>query len=1224
MASRKEFEMSFKIDGKTTGAYSTAFKSAQQQLAQMQNELQALNRLQNDISSYQKQQEALQGTRSKLEMLQQQYDNIQQEINETEGFSAALENRLLSKQQQIDKTTATIGKQESSLRQMGAELEKNGVDTANLTDESRRLEAEYKSLQKEQEEAADAFREGGESAGIFGKESVAAVDAVATILAAAGITKLLHEISDAYMECVNASGDFEEGMSNVEALSGANTAEMAQLSALAKELGATTKFTALEASGAMGYMAMAGWKANEMLSGMDGVMQLAAASGEDLSIVSDIVTDSLTAFGLKASDTARFSDILAATATSANTNVAMMGDTFKYAAPLAGALGYSVEDVATMIGLMANAGIKGSQSGTALRNIFSKLTDGAVLTSDAFGEITVETQNADGSMKGLSEIISELRARFAEMTEAEKIANAEALVGERSMSGFITLMNAADGDFESLKATITDCSGAATKMADIKLDNMNGQLVLMQSAWDAVKVSIGEEFSPTMRDVYKLLTEAGNQVNEFVKAHPNVVKAIAILTVGVGGFAAALAAYKVAATVAAAATTLFANVANPAFLLIGAGIAATSAALIAFAALNRDTAEDVDELTYASKEQYYALEDLKAQYQEACDTYGETSDEALKLKEQVDEATAAFEESKQKAEDLAEAHRDVMDAYRDMASTYSENSSTIEEESSNVTSLVTKLESLMAVEQKTASTKEQILGVVDLLNEALPELSLSYDANTDSLNKSTDAVLALAKAELSRRQNESNYQELMDRLAQESALEEDLEAQHKELAEAEKELAEAEKAQSDAQEQQNKAIPLSGDAAFGAAMYMSQYTGAVNEAQEKVNALRESEEEAQKAYDENQQAIQDLSESLAGYNEEAQEAGTSATELNDSLQASMDKAQELGEAYQKAYEDAYSGISGSFGLFDQVSLEVQTSVSDMLAALDSQAEYMANYTANLQAAKDMGLSDALIAALSDGSQESAAYLQEIVNNGGDKIQELNDKFAKVEEGKDKFAETVGEMQTNFSKEMDALVSDLESTVEEMDLQEQAAQSGYNTIQGFIDAATNPTTLARVSSAYSALAQRASAAISANSGTTIPITGHYASGTQDAAPGFAEVGENGPELVFFNGGEKVLTAEETEALKSGQDIARAGNVIDFAAAAALYSSRNPESADEISVEPAGSGGGYHIVVNPVYNINAVDDGEDLETKLQRHDEKLMELLREMIEDIQDDDRRRKFS
>ena len=220
-------------------------------------------------------------------------------------------------------------------------------------------------------------------------------------------------------------------------LANSNTSEMAALTAEAKELGATTKFTAQQSANAMEYMAMAGWDAREMLNGMDGVINLAAAAGEDLAQVSDIVTDNLSAFGLKASDTAHFADVLAAAAANSNTNISIMGETFKSSSSVAGALGYSVEDVAVMVGLMANNAVKGSRAGTALRNIFNGLLGGVTLTAEAFGELDYSAVNSDGSMKGLMETVKDLRGYFDEMTEAERVNNAMAIAGMRGYNGLL-------------------------------------------------------------------------------------------------------------------------------------------------------------------------------------------------------------------------------------------------------------------------------------------------------------------------------------------------------------------------------------------------------------------------------------------------------------------------------------------------------------------------------------------------------------------------------------------------------------------------------------------------------------------------------------------------------------------------------------------------------------------------------------------------------------------
>ena len=243
-------------------------------------------------------------------------------------------------------------------------------------------------------------------------------------------------------------------MSKVAAVSGATGSDLEALRDKAREMGEKTKFSASEAAEAMNYMAMAGWKTEDMLSGIEGVMNLAAASGEDLATTSDIVTDALTAFGLTAKDSGHFADILAAASSNANTNVSMMGETFKFCAPIAGALGFSAEDTAEAIGLMANAGIKGSQAGTSLRTIMNNLSGEVKICGSSIGEVTVATTNADGSMRDLSDILADCRTAFSGLSESEKAAAAESLVGKNAMSGFLALMNAGEADINKLSSAI--------------------------------------------------------------------------------------------------------------------------------------------------------------------------------------------------------------------------------------------------------------------------------------------------------------------------------------------------------------------------------------------------------------------------------------------------------------------------------------------------------------------------------------------------------------------------------------------------------------------------------------------------------------------------------------------------------------------------------------------------------------------------------------------------
>lgn len=297
---------------------------------------------------------------------------------------------------------------------------------------------------------------------------------------------------------IKVGTSFETSMSQVAAISGATGDELQALTDKAKAMGAATKFSASESADAMTYMAMAGWKTEDMLSGIAGIMDLAAASGEDLATTSDIVTDALTAFGLTAQDSTHFADILAAASSNANTNVSMMGETFKYVAPVAGALGFSAEDCATAIGLMANSGIKASQAGTSLRSIMSRLTSPTDDVQTAMDALGVSMTNSDGTMKSLNDIILDLREGFAGLTEAEQAQMASDIAGQEAMSGLLAIVNASDSDFTKLQESIYGCDGAAAQMADTMQDNLQGKITILKSALEGLGIDIYESMESAL------------------------------------------------------------------------------------------------------------------------------------------------------------------------------------------------------------------------------------------------------------------------------------------------------------------------------------------------------------------------------------------------------------------------------------------------------------------------------------------------------------------------------------------------------------------------------------------------------------------------------------------------------------------------------------------------------------------------------------------------------
>lgn len=333
---------------------------------------------------------------------------------------------------------------------------------------------------------------------------------------------------------VKTGADFDAAMSKVAAVSGATGDDLQALRDKAREMGSQTKFSASEAAEAMNYMAMAGWKTEDMLSGIEGVMNLAAASGEDLATTSDIVTDALTAFGLTAADSAHFADVLAAASSNANTNVSMMGETFKYAAPVAGSLGFSVEDTAEAIGLMANAGIKSTQAGTSLRSIMTALAGEVKFCGESIGEVEIQTTNADGSMRELSDILADCRIAFAGLSESEQASAAQALVGKNAMSGFLALMNAAPADIDKLSGAISNCDGTSLSMAETMQDNLAGQLTILKSQLEELAISFSDILMPAIRSIVSHIQRLVDKLNQLDPQTKETIVKIALVAATLG------------------------------------------------------------------------------------------------------------------------------------------------------------------------------------------------------------------------------------------------------------------------------------------------------------------------------------------------------------------------------------------------------------------------------------------------------------------------------------------------------------------------------------------------------------------------------------------------------------------------------------------------------------------------------------------------------------------
>lgn len=427
---------------------------------------------------------AIENTKERLEILKKGQAEMSEEFKKTNEGSRAYDNLT----REIDKT-------ERQLKSFEAQADKT-----------------YQKLTKIRDAATDF----GKAAQDVGKSMSKKL--TAPILGAGGIVSKF-------------AMDFDSEMSKVKAISGASGDEFDQLRNKAREMGAKTKFSATEAAQAMSYMAMAGWDNKQMLDGIDGIMNLAAASGEDLALTSDIVTDAITAFGLSAKDSSHFVDVLAATSSSSNTNVAMMGETFKYAAPIAGTLGYSIEDTALAIGLMANAGIKGSQAGTALRSGLTRLASPTKEVEKGMEMLGLSIEDVQG--KPLDETLRIFRKSFKDLDGTQQAQAASLIFGKNAMSGMLGIIQASEGDYNKLSQAISGADGAALDMATTMQDNLGGDLEKLKSAAEELAISFGELLMPALRDVVDRVREFVDKLN----AMPDSTKQVLL---DIAGFVAVL------------------------------------------------------------------------------------------------------------------------------------------------------------------------------------------------------------------------------------------------------------------------------------------------------------------------------------------------------------------------------------------------------------------------------------------------------------------------------------------------------------------------------------------------------------------------------------------------------------------------------------------------------------------------------------------------------------
>ena len=1117
MSAFKEYTMMFQLNAKLGGSYSKAFKQAVQELESMQKEIQELSKMQADISAFQKQQAAVEATRKRLEMLRQQYDNIQREMEETGNESADMKNKLLAKQLQIDKTSASLEKQTAKLNGMSSALEEAGINTDELAHSSEQLAGEIDALRKKEEAAA-------EKANTFGVRAETAFNAVHEAIVAAGVAAALKEIYEYFSDCSQASMDFESAITGVAKTTDLTDSELATMSdsikALSTEIPATTEEIAAvaEAAGQLGIQKDALLDFTEIMTMLGTATNMtadeAATALARFANITGMATDN---YGRLGSVIVDLGNNFATT----ESEIVAMGTRLASAGKLAG---LTEPEIMALAAAMSSVGIEAEAGGTAMTQTLNAIEKAVAKGEDDLAEFariagmsSEEFSSAwkTDAMSALTSFIGGL-GKLDEQGESTVLVLEDlGLTGIRQSNMLKALGLAADQMTGAVNTANTawQQNTALTNEANKRYATAQSRLTMMQNAYNNLKVAIGDAYTPALGKSYEMGTKALNSFTEFVQKNPALVNAVTAFAGSIGLVAAALAGYTVIIKIAHAATAAFATVSTAALGPIFAVTAAVAGAVAVIAALATAAANDavpsVKELTEASRG----------------------------MREAMDEAGDAFESTAAKTSATAE----IADQY------------------------ITKLEEMGDYTRLSNEEQEQYRNTLTLLCQLMPELSDLIDVQNGTIQGGTAALRANTQAWKENAEAQA-YQEYKNQLA------EQYNAVLVEQAENSIGLTKAQLQLEAAQEKLNDTYTrmdeLWADAAKQAEEYNKEYYGmadatnflsqeyydlqnSIYETNDEIWAAEKSIKNYNKAIEADADAVAEAKQEMDLANEAinrmiaANAANTDVTaetakqmqEFQSEISGVQQKLNALIEAYNEAYNAAYESVSGQYQLWDEAAKVVATSAGSINSALESQITYWQDYNANLQSLTDRsadieGLSD-MIASFADGSSDSVNAIAGMAGATDEQLATMVANWKTLQQEQQNAAGSVADLKTDFTATMDELQTALAEDIEAMDLGDEAKASAQATIQGFIDGAVGM--LPQVTAAYNRVAAAARAALSASgTGTAGSIPG-YAVGTQSAAPGFALVGENGPELVYFNGGEQVMTAEETAAMRESMEI-----------------------------------------------------------------------------------------
>lgn len=1127
--------------------------------------------------------------------------------------------RELDKAQQeadaaMEAYSQTMASGTSDLNQLEAAAERAGHAAEALAEANGRAT-------EATQELSDATEQASEEAEGAGDKGTDAIGAVAGALAGAGITAKVMEIAGAVYEL---AGSFSEAEKTIVSATGATGRELDEFMSSSLDVYASSSAESL----------------NDVAVAMTSVQTATGLAGDALEEATDAALVLNNTLGYEVSESARTAGALiknfGVSATEAYNLIAIgaqngadkNGDLLdvlnEYSAQYA-ALGLSAEEFVSSLVDGAEAGVFSvDKVGDAVKEFNIRAKDGSDTTAEAFELLSM---NAD--------MMSE---KFAAGGDTARTAFFEVVNALESMDDPLAKNAAAVGlfgtQYEDLEATVlpvlAGIEGGALEMYDAVGTLAEGASSMgdeWQAAGNSIKAAFGSAITPAVSAGSTALAGFVQGVGEFLQEHPAVTKAITAIGVGLGVVVAGFALYAAGTAAATAVTALFGTTLSAAIwpiTAIAAAIAAvTAAALFLVDAFQEDLGE-VEGLTATTREQYYELQDLNAEYEEACEKYGETSEEALRLKYQVDDLTAAYEANKQTVEEFTAEVDTLIQSHDELISSYEESMTTLDQNAVGTMSLIQKLDDLVSTTNRTAAQEQQMRAVIDQLNTDLPDLALSYDDVTSSTEKSIEAMKQAAEAQAEQERQAEQRQAYVDLLKEQATLEEEIA-----------------KAEENVRLEQERMDNMSGWDHF--------WTGGE---WDDLEAYQEALDELNAAYEENQATLQGIEEDWEGVAEAAENAAESPSTYEEAVAVAYEnvraKVEELCAAYDEAYQAALESFEGQFGLFDEAEADMDATVANAQAALDSQLAYWESYSANVETLKntsaaDLGITqenyEALMAYAQSGSEEAAglaASMAEAINSGNtEAVAALANTVGEVQAAKETAAAAVADWQTNFTAQMDAIEQEMQSTIDGMNLSEEASAAASSTINSYANqiraGKTGAVSAAReVASAVTSELSAANATIHVSVTSSGSVAGHakgttnaesvfvageqgpelvarpaaaYANGTTDSTDYFI-AGENGPELIVGEQGSTVFPTQETDRLIDALNEKRQPlQVIAGGGGGESVSGRQTaqEQVKRILLEIAGSGA-----------IEVSGNGADRETVLQIMWENLKPILMSIIQ------------